>query len=220
MTPPRGARADSRRAATRVRLLDAAVEVLVERGLDGFTTPVVAALAGTSQGTVFRHFPSKRDLLVATSAQALESCRADHATRFSERIAAEQPTEVDGVVRIAIESLWKACSDPRSLALTEVRARCRTDHELRDALTDVIGTENATSGDLVTLLLPDAFHMAVDDYVETTRIVLNAMQGRALAGLARPDPARDHAVVESLIALVQERYDRDVAAQPTTARDR
>lgn len=201
---------------TRERLLDAAVAVLVERGLAGFTTPAVASLAGTAQGTVFRYFPTKRDLLVGAAATALESVRRHHATAFTLRIDLEQPAGIDGLIRVALETLWASCTDPRSLAVAEIRASCRTDHELRDALDAVIGSENAVGGELVTLLLPDAFTMTADDYVDTSRIVLNAMQGRALAALARPDAERDQAVLESLITLVQDRFARAPAVQPVT----
>jgi AcrR family transcriptional regulator len=211
--------AQARRDRTRSRLLDASIQVLVQQGLDGFTTPAVAARAGTSQGTVFRHFASKRDLLVATTEAAMAACRDDHAADFSNRVDAEQPATADDIIRIALETLWASCTDPRLLAITEVRARCRTDHQLRTSLTAVIGTENATSGDLVTLLLPTAFNLPVEEYVSTSRIVLNAMQGRALAGLVRPDPERDRAVLESLIELVQERYRRGSAAGAGAATD-
>jgi AcrR family transcriptional regulator len=57
--PPR---ADARR--NRARILDAAVRVFAEHGAAA-STEDVAAEAGVAIGTVFRHFPAKRDLLGA-----------------------------------------------------------------------------------------------------------------------------------------------------------
>jgi AcrR family transcriptional regulator len=209
-------RGDLRKDLTRTRLIEAAVDLLVAQGLDGFTTPAVAQAAGVAQGTVFRHFPTKQDLLVTTTAAALESCRSDHADRFAARAHAEQPATTEAVIRLAIESLWAACTDPRATALIEVRARCRTDDALRAQLDAVIGAENEVAGDLVTILLPATFDLPADDYLDLSRIVLNALQGRALARLVRPDPERDRAVVESLIALARERYaDRPARRVPT-----
>lgn len=55
-------RADAQR--NRVRILDAAESVFAERGASA-STEEVASRAGVAIGTVFRHFPTKRDLLAA-----------------------------------------------------------------------------------------------------------------------------------------------------------
>ncbi|MEU6036544.1 helix-turn-helix domain-containing protein [Actinomadura sp. NPDC047616] len=55
-------RADARR--NRARILAAAEEVFAEKG-ESASTEEVAARAGVAIGTVFRHFPTKRDLLAA-----------------------------------------------------------------------------------------------------------------------------------------------------------
>ena len=55
-------RADAQR--NRVRILDAAESVFAERGASA-STEEVASRAGVAIGTVFRHFPTKRDLLTA-----------------------------------------------------------------------------------------------------------------------------------------------------------
>lgn len=65
---PTGDRPSAREAQgarTRERILDAARAVLAERGLDGFTTRVVAERAGVSHGMVHYHFRDKRDLVLA-----------------------------------------------------------------------------------------------------------------------------------------------------------
>ncbi|MBH0780897.1 TetR/AcrR family transcriptional regulator [Nocardia bovistercoris] len=53
-------RADARR--NRARILSAAEEVFAERGADA-STEEVARRAGVAIGTIFRHFPTKQDLL-------------------------------------------------------------------------------------------------------------------------------------------------------------
>jgi AcrR family transcriptional regulator len=55
-------RADARR--NRARILDAAEEVFSEKGASA-STEEVASRAGVAIGTVFRHFPTKDDLLAA-----------------------------------------------------------------------------------------------------------------------------------------------------------
>jgi AcrR family transcriptional regulator len=55
--PPRSAR------QTRDRLARAALELFTARGFHGTTTPLIASRAGVAEGTIYRHFPSKDDLL-------------------------------------------------------------------------------------------------------------------------------------------------------------
>ena len=49
----------------RARLMDATVELLVEKGFSGTTTTLVSERAGVSRGAQLHHFPTKNDLVVA-----------------------------------------------------------------------------------------------------------------------------------------------------------
>ncbi|MHB1137997.1 MAG: TetR/AcrR family transcriptional regulator [Microthrixaceae bacterium] len=70
-TPPR--RADARR--NEQRLLDAAAAVFVAAGVDA---PVrsIAAAAGVGIGTIYRHFPTRADLVIAVYRHQVEACAA------------------------------------------------------------------------------------------------------------------------------------------------
>ncbi len=59
------------------RILDAAFEVLKERGFAGFTTPEVARRAGVSRGAQVHHFPSKHELVTAAMEHVFEIALAD-----------------------------------------------------------------------------------------------------------------------------------------------
>src|SRR5262245_18946491 len=52
-------------AATRERLLRAAIAIVAKDGLAAATTAAIAAEAGVAEGTLYRHFESKDDLLIA-----------------------------------------------------------------------------------------------------------------------------------------------------------
>jgi AcrR family transcriptional regulator len=69
MTPPAALRADARR--NRALILAAAGEVFAERGASA-ATEEVARRAGVAIGTVFRHFPTKDDLLRALMKDLLQ----------------------------------------------------------------------------------------------------------------------------------------------------
>jgi AcrR family transcriptional regulator len=66
-------RADAQR--NRARILAAAEEVFAERG-PATSTEEVAARAGVAIGTIFRHFPTKDDLLTAIVKQLLATLTA------------------------------------------------------------------------------------------------------------------------------------------------
>jgi AcrR family transcriptional regulator len=68
--PPRK-RADARR--NEAALLDAAAAAFVESGVD---VPVrhIAARAGVGVGTIYRHFPTRADLIVAVYRHQVEAC--------------------------------------------------------------------------------------------------------------------------------------------------
>lgn len=99
----RAVRADARR--NRARILDAAEAVFAEQGASA-STEAVAAHAGVAIGTVFRHFPTKPELLQAVVMHLLD------------RLI----TEVDAMVgkQDAVTALFEFCA-----RVMEVSARNR-----------------------------------------------------------------------------------------------
>ncbi|MEU3459317.1 TetR/AcrR family transcriptional regulator [Streptomyces sp. NPDC006733] len=69
--PARSKRADARR--NHQTLLDAAAAVFVSSGVDA---PIreIAARAGVGMGTIYRHFPTRADLVVAVYRHQVEAC--------------------------------------------------------------------------------------------------------------------------------------------------
>lgn len=58
---------DEAKEATRARILDALVRVVIDDGVHAFSVATVAARAGISHRTVYRHFASREELLEALS---------------------------------------------------------------------------------------------------------------------------------------------------------
>ncbi len=56
-------------AVTRERLLRAAISIVARDGMAAATTAAIAAEAGFAEGTLYRHFESKDDLLIAAYRQ-------------------------------------------------------------------------------------------------------------------------------------------------------
>lgn len=64
------------RSAARVRLQQAAVELFRERGYDRTTAAEIAARAGVTERTFFRHFPDKREVLFDGQAVLVDALAA------------------------------------------------------------------------------------------------------------------------------------------------
>jgi AcrR family transcriptional regulator len=73
------ATASSAGAATRDRLLRAATGIVAREGMAAATTAAIAAEAGVAEGTLYRHFESKDDLLIAAFRQMKQEVFVDAA---------------------------------------------------------------------------------------------------------------------------------------------
>lgn len=120
-----------RTAATRGRLLDAALDVLADHGYAATTTVEVARRAGVSRGAQLHHFPTKAELLAA----AVELLYARRREEFAAAVAAMP----DGIDRVdeAIDLLWSMFSGPTFPAWLELQVAARTDDELRPLVAEL-----------------------------------------------------------------------------------
>jgi AcrR family transcriptional regulator len=64
------------RKTTRDRILDAAANIVAERGVGAATTKLIAAEAGLSEGSLYNHFADKPQLLTTLVLERLPSIRA------------------------------------------------------------------------------------------------------------------------------------------------
>ncbi len=59
-------------AERRRRILEAALDLFARNGFHRTSTCQIARAAGVAEGTIFNHFPTKKDLLVAAAAQVVD----------------------------------------------------------------------------------------------------------------------------------------------------
>jgi AcrR family transcriptional regulator len=74
----------SSEAQTRDRILQAAQRLFAAQGFDGTTTRDLATAAGVAEGTLFRHFPNKKAILVEVATQGWVEILTDLLTELSE----------------------------------------------------------------------------------------------------------------------------------------
>src|SRR6218665_2735103 len=99
---PIRAKRERRKEARPGELLDAALQLFVEKGFAATRVEEVAARAGASKGTLFLYFPSKEELFKAV-------VRENRAGRFDERN--EELDNFDGdsaeLVRYCLHTWWE-----------------------------------------------------------------------------------------------------------------
>lgn len=126
---PRRSQAE-RRAQTRLDLLDATVDCLVDRGYPRTSTSAIARRAGVSVGALQHHFDSKADLLSAAIEHVLERRLEEFAASMSVRDADADPFDT------AIDALWELVSGPTFLAWLELSVAARGDRLLAEAMAE------------------------------------------------------------------------------------
>jgi len=173
-------RQQQRSRSTRRRVLEAAVECLVERGWSGTTTTLVAERAGVSRGAQLHHYRTKSDLLVAAVEHLAER-------RSAELGAAALPPDGDRVAG-TIGLLATLFTGPLFSAAIEVWVAARTDPALRAALVPVEARFGREVHRLtVELLGADESRPGVREAVQAT---LDLMRGLGVASLLTDDSAR------------------------------
>lgn len=185
-----------RREGTIGALLDATVTCLAHRGYAGTSTAAVCAEAGVSQGALFRHFPTRQDLLVAT---------AEHvATRQVEAFRALGARDVDTVdeMTTVLGHLRGLVLSPVNQTWRELLVAARADEALRTALLPARESLQRqmleAAGDLWGDRLP------AEDLAAVLSIVVNMLDGLAFSALD-PDPtAAPGRTVERALRLLAE----------------
>jgi len=69
---------------TKKRILDAAQKLFARKGYEGTTTRELAHEAGVAEGTIFRHFPNKKAILVEVATAGWVELLTDLLTELSE----------------------------------------------------------------------------------------------------------------------------------------
>src|SRR5246500_2254719 len=75
-TPEAEGLRERKKRLMRQQLTDAATEMFIERGFDGFRVTDVAEACGVSEKTVFNYFPTKESLVLDRLAATIASLRA------------------------------------------------------------------------------------------------------------------------------------------------
>jgi AcrR family transcriptional regulator len=199
VSPPRRSQTE-RRAATRLALLEATADCLVELGFAGTTTTVVVQRAGVSQGALFKHFPSKADLLAQTAEHLYDQLVDAYLDRFD---ALDGDLALPARLERAIRLLWQMFESAPWAAALDLTTASRTDAELNLRMEDIVAAHALRIRQHAVSLFPEvATH---PELPITLDLLFEAMQGMALSRIADPDTSHYEAMLDHLVLIATSR---------------
>ncbi|WP_342777189.1 TetR/AcrR family transcriptional regulator [Nocardioides eburneiflavus] len=178
-----------RSRAMRARLLEATVELLVERGFAGTSTTLVSERAGVSRGAQLHHFPTKNDLVVAAVEHLTERRGAELAEAVEQLPGGSKRTSA------VLRMLGDHFSSPVFAAALELWVAARTDDALLAAVSPLeqrVGRE--THRLTVAALGADESEPGVRELVQAT---LDLVRGLGLAQTITDDTVRRRRILDA-----------------------
>ncbi len=146
---------EERTRAMRARLLEATVDLLVERGFAGTSTTLVSERAGVSRGAQLHHFPTKNALVVAAVEHLCEvrgaelraaAARLPGGSRRTRAVMTMLGDHFASPVFAAALELWVAArSDPALLAAVAPLEQ-RVGREAHRITVDALGADESQPG--------------------------------------------------------------------------
>lgn len=187
MSLPRRQQSD-RTAATRTAVLDATVELLIERGYAGTSTRLAAERAGVSLGALQHHFRTKAELSVEAMRYVTQ--------RLAEEFIAAAPGSDDVIGRFGaiLDRLLVVFRGPTFVAAVEIQLASRTDDELQQPVRDLHDDVEAIILNSATELLPEFSDLPA--FPALLQTAVSAVRGLAIATM---DPITEVAEEWTLI---------------------
>lgn len=150
MLAPMGKRRQQkdRTAATRAAVLEATIELLVERGYAGTSTRLAAEKADVSLGALQHHFRTKAELTVEAMRFVTD--------RLADEFVSSIPREGDEVERVslALDRLFVVFRGPTFAAAMELHLAARTDETLREPISQLHTDDRSRIRDSAIELMP------------------------------------------------------------------
>ena len=172
----------------RLRLLEATVECLVERGYSGTSTTLVSERAGVSRGAQLHHFPTKNDLVVAAVEHLTEMRGAELAAAVDKLPSGGRRTSA------VLTMLGDHFSSPVFTAALELWVAARTD----DVLLAAVGPLEQRVGREVHRLTVEA--LGADEsrpgVRELVQAPLDLVRGLGLADTISDDARRRRRILD------------------------
>jgi len=194
---------------TRARIVEAAARSLTKLGYAGASTAVVAQAAGVSQGALFKHFPTKAQLLGASVAAILQEMVTRFRADALRRLHRAAPKTLEERIGPAVAALWAIFRAPEMPAVFDVYVAARTDKALEAELAPLLEAHRGRILAEARALFPEqADHEEFDTVIDA---VVYSMQGVAL-GLFAPDSQTEARHLEFFERLARRELEHNISA--------
>ncbi|MGA7397158.1 MAG: helix-turn-helix domain-containing protein [Solirubrobacterales bacterium] len=162
-----------RTAATRASVLDATVELLIERGYAGTSTRLAAERAGVSLGALQHHFRTKAELSVEAMRYVTE--------RLAGEFVAAAPDSSDVTERFGeiLDRLFVVFKGPTFAAAVELQLASRTDSDLQQPVRELHLDVERIIFLSATEVLPEI--ASLPDFNAVLQTSVSAVRGLAIA---------------------------------------
>jgi AcrR family transcriptional regulator len=208
--PTRPRKQQERSARTKRALVQATIDLMVERGYSQLTVTEVAKRAGVSSGARVHHFTTKNDLILA----ALEHSYQESILKG--RKSVRRLGQAKNPIRALFANLMDLYFDPFFLSSLEVVLNTRMEPAMTKRLHRVIGDYHTGIREVwVEALLQCGFAKDSVDAVYAT--VLDTVRGMAMTSSWNKDQARNKRQARFVEAMLMETY-APAAATPQRRR--
>ena len=170
---------EERKQETRRLLLDAATQLLIDKGMGAVTTTSICKAAGLSQGALFKHFETKHAMLCAVAAHLYDY------------IVAEFEASMDALpsrpgLDDTIEHLAAYFDSPQVRAVYDFHTSARVDPKLRETLQECQQRHSENIAACALRLLPE--YTSHPKFPAAVYTVIMLLQGSTVAGMVRRPP--------------------------------
>ncbi len=196
--PPKSRRSqEERRRQTQASVLDACVEVLLDRGFSGLTTTEVAARAGVSRGALAHYFRTRDDLVIGAMEHAME---LGNRTSLAN---AERARHTDDPIRAFIDDAERFFLDTSYVAMMQLVLASRTHTVFGKAFYDLVTEWRANINDIWLETFADV-GIPREQSWQILHFTNNMLRGLALTSMWNRDKQEVEAIRKSWRKLVHE----------------
>ncbi|AVG18253.1 TetR/AcrR family transcriptional regulator [Chromobacterium vaccinii] len=191
----------SRRESTIGKLVEAAIECLLESGYHGTSVQLICGRAGVSQGALFRHFATKNELMQPVGRKVVDDIFESALT-----LAAQLPAGMSEEERII--ALMKALvMSPRHIVLLELLMAARTTPDLRDIF---LGSSSTYFRDRFVAMMASLFprYAISTGFFATLLTMMTTMHGMALYRTLAEHPEGDKMREQWLLSALRAELER------------
>ncbi len=181
-----------RKAAAVEKLINATITTIIEVGYHGTSLSVICKAAGISQGGLFRHFPTRKALIIAAAGVVNDRLVNRFLLGFQNREASAD------VMEVVLDLLRDDMLSAEQSVWQELSVAARTDAELCTALAEHEHKMNEGIRDLADAMAPQ-FNLDSGELFTAILLAIRCFDGLSLINCLYDKPKEPEAIRQLLL---------------------